>query len=221
MLNGFVVIVLMLIGGIVGGTVNHLNLQEKGWRFWWKQVLTSTAAALLVPLFLALTKSDLLKSLLDNKHPLFSPDVFVFFSFCLLGGIASNRFIVSLSDKILQEVKQTKEEVSDIRKQTEPLLEQITEPDTERFFEEQEGESKEVDEEERKVLEALRHPHYKLRTISGIAVDTHLPREEVQRLLHTLKSKGLVMEVAKTRRRGIRWAITSQGLKVLKEVGDR
>ena len=206
-----IVLGLMLFGGLAGGTVNYLEIQKRGWRIWGKQVLFSTVAALLVPLFLSLAKSNLLESLLNRENLLSSSDIFVFLGFCLLGGVASNRFIASLSARVLREVEQTREEVAEIREQTEPLLEQITEP------EEKEWERIEpkISEEEEQVLKALAHPRYKLRSISGIVADTGLSREDVERILHALKSKKLVMEVAKTRRKGIRWALTSRALRLL------
>lgn len=213
LLNTVMVIALMVFGGIAGGTVNYLNGEERAWRVWCKQILLSTAAAMLVPLFLALAQSSLLESMLQSKNMFASSDIFVFFGFCLVGGIASNRFIATISKKVLQEIKQTQEEVKEIREQTAPFLEQITEP------EESEEESfrnlVQVRNEERKVLKALNHPRYKLRSISGIVADTGLPREQVEKMLDELKDKGLVIEVTKTRRKGIRWMISSRGLYVL------
>ncbi len=212
MLNAIVVIVVIGLGGIIGGTINFVNDQTKGWCAWLKQVLLSTAAALLVPLFLALARSDLLESLLQSKDIWTSSDVFVFLGFCLVGGIASNRFISSISDKILQEVKRTREEIKEIQEQTEPIVEQLTEP-------EEVGVGQrtrvQITDEERRILEALNHPHYKLRSISGIMTDTNLPREQVERLLQELKSKGLVVEVNKTQKKGIRWMISNLGLREL------
>ena len=175
-------------------------------------------ASFLVPVFLALGESNLLKALLENKSPLTTPDAFVFFGFCLLAGIASNRFITSLSERVLQQVRRTQEEVNEIREQTEPLLEQITE--SEELEEENvrvlDKIQQDLGEEEMRVLRALvDHPRYKLRSILGIMNDTGLSREEVIRVLHDLKKKGLVREVAKLQRKGIRWSITSRGIQLL------
>lgn len=211
MYNYIMVTVIMGFGGIIGGTINFVNDQMKGWSAWFKQVLLSTAAALLVPLFLALAKSGLLESLLQSKNIWASSDIFVFLGFCLVAGIASNRFISSISERILREVKRTKEEVKEIQEQTEPILEQLIEPD-----EESTGQRVQITDEERKILNALNNSLYKLRSISGIVAETKLPREKVEKLLKELKDKGLVIEVNKTRKKGIRWMISNLGLRELK-----
>jgi len=105
--------VLMLTGGILGGTINHLldrenQLRKKetatgGYRFdddLKKSVIIGIGAALLVPLFLKTIQSRLLNfNEINHEH------IFVFLGFCIVASISSRKFISTISDRLLKTIQ--------------------------------------------------------------------------------------------------------------------
>ena len=209
-----IVVILMLLGGLLGGTTSYMRQNmgngQKDARTWLQQASISISAAFLVPLFLAIAKSNLLDNVIKSSPS----DAFVFFSFCLLAGLTSDRFIQSISDRVLQQAREAQKMAENAEEQTKILLEQVTEPEDGDDVKSLTEDIK-INEKEKKVLKALEHPIYKLRSIGGIVNDTGLSRNDVEQILEKLKSEGLVREVPKTQRPGIRWAITSKGLAAL------
>jgi len=117
-------ILIMLVAGIFGGVINYYLDQESkeenkrvvtaNYR---RSVIISLGAALLVPLFLKMISSDLAD--LSKIDP---ATIMVFFGFCLVAAISSRKFIATLSEKVLQEVKEAKQkarETEERLKQTE------------------------------------------------------------------------------------------------------
>lgn len=120
----------MALAGIIGGLVNGFLPAPEGEqaKIWWKCVLTGLGASLIVPVFLFLTQSKILDELVraipENTPPeplseaisLKVQNYLVFFSFCTIAAITSTRFITTVSDRLLSEIKKevdaTKQAVS-------------------------------------------------------------------------------------------------------------
>ena len=198
----------MIAAGILGGTVSFAltKTEQSSLTDWLWAVLVGIGASLLVPLFLNTISSDLLSKLLAaNAEP---PTPFVFGGFCLLAAIASKAMIQTLTQKVLQDVKTTREEVSALQSEVAPIINKETETD------EAEAEPGRVpavalDDRRSAILTALLHPRFTLRSVSGIARQLERDRAEVLSDLKTLAESGLVTQVQA--RRGIRWAITPAG----------
>jgi len=71
----------------------------------------------------------------------------------------------------------------------------------------------ELDDNKRRVLEALGGGQYTFRTLSGLSKDTGLDRPNVNEILTNLISKGLAGQAM--RRKGIKWFITEDGRRAL------
>ena len=105
-------IVVMIVAGIAGGTVNYALLSDgdrTGWGAWCRASGMGLAASFLMPLFLNTISSSLVPNILDAKGG--AGDILFFAGFCLLAAISSRAFITTLSDKILREARDAKHQV--------------------------------------------------------------------------------------------------------------
>jgi len=97
----------MILAGFYGGIVNYFLESEKtearSKLSLWQMVVIGIGAAFLVPLFLTLISSNLV-----NLKQLEFSKILVFFGFCLIAAISSRRFIMTISERILKEVKEAK-----------------------------------------------------------------------------------------------------------------
>lgn len=115
-------ILIMLFAGTFGGIINYYLDQENREKNkettranYRKSIIIGIGASLLVPLFLKMISSDLAD--LSKMDP---ATIMVFFGFCLVAAISSRKFIATLSERVLQEVKEAKEKA----RETEERLKQ-------------------------------------------------------------------------------------------------
>jgi hypothetical protein len=115
---------IMVLGGLLGGWVSFL-LEEKPadgkprWG-WFRSLWVGLGASFLVPLFLHVLSSDLVKDILAGPAK-YAPGVhdakgLVFGGFCLLAAISARRFISTLTDSVMQMLKEVKAETKTLRK---------------------------------------------------------------------------------------------------------
>jgi hypothetical protein len=103
-LHLIILIAIMLVLGGFGGFLNYLNdfdtleNEQKSGRSRSKYILLGIGAALLIPLFLKMIESNIIRSR-DNL------DYLIFAGFCLIAAIFSRRFISSLGDRIMEVAK--------------------------------------------------------------------------------------------------------------------
>ncbi|GAB3893630.1 hypothetical protein GCM10028803_07940 [Larkinella knui] len=141
----------MLLAGIIGGLVNCYlpTAAEESPKIWWKCVLMGLGASLIVPVFLFLTQSKILDELVKvipenapgaSANPAISAAIslkvqnyLVFFSFCTIAAISSTRFITSVSDRLMaelkKEVKETKQEVRETKEDVKATRQKVKETD--------------------------------------------------------------------------------------------
>lgn len=119
----------MLLAGIYGGIINFFLEYEKAEArsrlTIWHMMIIGTGASLLVPLFLTLISSNLV-----NLKQLEFSKILVFFGFCLIAAISSRRFIMTISERILKEIREAK----DVAAQAKDKVTQIEQQD---FIDEQ------------------------------------------------------------------------------------
>src|SRR5690554_1558660 len=100
----WVLIFIMVACGAFGGFLNYLNdfdtvqNEKKNNRIRFKYILLGIGAALLIPLFLNMISSDIIRS---TDHA----DYLIFAGFCLVAAIFSRRFISTIGDRILETAK--------------------------------------------------------------------------------------------------------------------
>lgn len=95
---------IIVLGGMVGGLVSgYLSPKEevhaKSWGDYFSDALVGVGAACLVPVFLQIVSSEILTELYSKGIK--ARWALVFFSYCVLGGISSRRFIQVVTDKTL------------------------------------------------------------------------------------------------------------------------
>ncbi|UFH52296.1 YEATS-associated helix-containing protein [Spirosoma sp. KNUC1025] len=125
----WIVLLIMLVGGILGGIVNFYFVpaptdqpQSLG-----RCVILGVGASALVPIFLFITQSKVLDKLFAPVSANLSDsdkaiDTLFFISLCFLAGISSTRFITSVSDQM---ITQLKEDIKDTNKTVKENSEKI------------------------------------------------------------------------------------------------
>ncbi len=218
-----------LLGGLVRWVRSASQSEEPlSCRTFLRFFLTSLAAVFLVPLFLSFTRSEVLNNALSpNKGTSLPENLFLLFAIALAASLGAERFISSVSQRLLQDIQRHDQEIKAIQKdmaQHERYIQMLKEPEigpptprvggTVGIAAVQPEEAKPLEKDVCQVLEALVSGPYRLRSLSGLAVDTELPPERVREILERLKAGGEVMEVATDE--GPRWAITAQGYRMLR-----
>lgn len=100
----WVLVFIMVVCGAFGGFLNYLNdfdtieNEKKNKQIRFKYILLGIGAALLIPLFLNMISSDIIRS---TDHA----DYLIFAGFCLVAAIFSRRFISTIGDRILETAK--------------------------------------------------------------------------------------------------------------------
>jgi hypothetical protein len=218
LVHWLILITIMILSGLLGGFVNYFfNGYKKTKIQNIYEILKSTsagvAAALLVPLFLNMISSNLIKESQDDVYKLF-----ILTGFCLIASISSKKFIQSISDKILDEVKTVKDRVSDVEKELDPIIEKETEDDSKTFHEESFLKSsshepfREFDEDDIptiKVLKSLSQSKFTFRTLSGIGKDIGFEPPIINDIMTELMAEGFVDY--KPRENGSKFYITKSG----------
>ncbi len=209
--NYILLISIMIGAGFLGGITNYFRIEQekKGWSAFFKNILMGISASLLIPLFLNMISSDLLKeSSTDSSH------IFIFFGFCLIASLCSKAFIQTMSDRVLNEVKKTKEKVEDIEKDVEPIISKETEAqeaeDTGSFLKLR---AFSFDEDAKKVLNSLASSKYAWRTLTGITQETGMPKQNMLNSLSWLSSNRLAVKTGEKGR--TLWGLTLEGRDIL------
>lgn len=192
------IIVWIIIGtGIFGGLINYFrNVLDKDFKKTEtiKPILLGLAASALVPLFLNMISSDLLKG--EEIEIL---NYFIFLGFCLIASIFSGEFIDSIGKKVINQIREVKKEIEDSNTEDESLnIEEVNKIDS-------------LDEKKKIILSAFINSRYTYRSISGLCKDTGLDKVTIKRELKDLLKLNLVTVVE--RQKGTKWKITSEGYK--------
>jgi hypothetical protein len=198
----------MLLSGAVGGLINSYladPVTEKPLT-WWQHIILGIVAAFIVPVFLNTISSRLIAEIKITDKPLTSEilsKLLVLAGFCLVASVSSRAFIRSMTDRLLQEVSAAKNVAKQAKQQADNAsaiasLSVETEPQDElgagNSLSMVAAPKPEVTETERKILQAMVNSRFSMRSISGIAKDSSLPREQVNTCISDLISKALIME---------------------------
>jgi DNA-binding MarR family transcriptional regulator len=208
---------IMMFAGAFGGLVNYFierrDSPEKSSIL--RSLVVGVGASFLVPLFLNMISSDLMRQLDQDAGKLL-----VFVGFCLIAAITSSAFIRSLSDKILKEASEAKRLSKELNDAMMPILLRETEAASEEVKLKIANGAESLDPETSEVLFALASGRYAWRTVDGLHHQTGLDRAVIETHLQSLIQGGYV--VCREDAQGIkRWAITAAGRKAWVEVEAR
>jgi hypothetical protein len=121
-LHIFLVMLIMLGAGILGGYINHLQTgKAEPDNTPWKCLVIGIGASALVPLFLNMISSNLFDEVLSNAPSRKLSTFFVFAGLCLVAAIASTRFIGTLLDKLFAQVQKLQDKTESLEAKTEQI----------------------------------------------------------------------------------------------------
>jgi hypothetical protein len=214
----------MLIAGALGGLIAFFlsDPQNEKKLAWWQQMIVGIGAAFIVPLFLNMISGDLIDKIrgTNGQNPDFSK-LFVLAGFCLVAAFSSRAFIQSISEKILQAVRnadkkaeEAKEQAAEAKEVVAPLIEEET---AEELISDSPmnklAATPELSDEERSVLRTMVNGSYSIRSISGMAKDSGLEKAKVNAAITSLIVKKLVTQTRSTGGQP-RWYATRLGRKI-------
>lgn len=204
--NAITIVLIMLTAGILGGYTNYLVIKEEvsstegadslqtiNRNLKKKSLFLGVSASLLVPLFLTTISSSILDFSL--VYPL--KNYFIFGGFCLLAAISSKRFIEDVYSRIIKAENEAKaanakaEDAQEVVKELQESNTEVNEDDYKRLLDNLAKIKTIVDaptkEDVYKVVKAFIDSKYSYRTASGVAKESNLNVNEVERILNWLK----------------------------------
>jgi|LSQX01.2.fsa_nt_gb hypothetical protein len=197
----FLVMILFgLLGGVVNFIYSHPGKNKKGSgpvvSDLLKSLITGVAASFLVPLFLNMISSNIVRE--SETDPI---KLVVFAGFCVIASASSKAFIRGISNKVLERVNKVEEDVQAVKTELRPVILKHTEIDktgsgdwdAEDTNNPQPGHGKadQIETSKIKVLETLSNSEYAFRTVNGLARDANMEPELVQECLEDCISSGL------------------------------
>ena len=217
------ILVGIIIGaGLLGGAANYHMEKANGSGFL-KSLLLGLTAAATVPLFLKTVSSNLMSDCLKNEDLSL---YLVFFGFCTVAALFSSKFLQSLADKLLQEVKEVKQKQEELAETTEVLVEHNSEPsdttapiisppgagDGSEFESFKSGASSKsatvfAISEEQKIIAMLQSSQFAFRTVEGIAKDTGMDMMVTQAKLLEMEIQGKVKKTKRARDGVMVWCL--------------
>jgi hypothetical protein len=214
MCNEFWILTVLIIGGVLGGAVNRVlgKPDDTPPPSWARSILVGFAASFLVPLFLNMISSDLIK----RPNGAGFADLLVLLGFSLVAAISSTAFIRTLSDRVLQEAKLAQREaaeakagVTNVQKTMQPIVDKETESDSLADEAKPLMAESQPQTDDMMLLKALTGGRWALRSQSGLAKETGIDPVATSQHLETLLAQGMVGRT--TTRNGPRWFITEAG----------
>lgn len=219
-----IIIGIIVAAGLLGGSANYYMEQANGSGFR-KSVLLGLTASATVPLFLKTVSSSLLDECIKGD-PAFFSSYFVFFGFCTVAAIFSSKFLQSLGDKLLQELKDVKQKQEELTETTDVLVAENSDPaetsnpaeapvDAPKTGSEFEayipGQTEKAPEsafvsDEQKIMGALKGK-YAFRTVDGVAKDAGMDQGSVQAKLLEMELKGKVKKTKRARDGVMVWSL--------------
>lgn len=210
----------MVVFGLLGGVVNFIysypNGRKKSLLFvdLLKSLITGVAASLLVPVFLNMISSNIVRE--SETDPLM---LLVFAGFCVIASISSKAFIRAISSRVLERMNKVEEDVQAVKAEIRPVVLKHTEIDDSGSANEaaagdppraiSDGSADRIETGRIKVLEKLSKSEYAFRTITGLARDANMEPEKVQECLEDCISCGLAGQIENSL--GPRFYITEDG----------
>ncbi|MDP5209222.1 YEATS-associated helix-containing protein [Microbulbifer sp. 2205BS26-8] len=207
----------MLVSGILGGLVNYYQMlfTEEDPAGLARCLILGLCGALLVPIFLKFTQSDLLIEIQGDPSRLL-----LFTGYCLLAAIASRMFVFNAARRQLHDasiararVEHLEQELRTMQLEMMPLLEYEIEGDPERGPALDFNQIRKLDDNALQVLSQLNGGECVFRSLSGMVKDSGMETNTIARALSSLLVLEMVGKIHS--HLGIRWYITGKGRQVV------
>jgi hypothetical protein len=218
-------LIVMVLAGTLGGVINFYWTDPSDQsRTLLKSIVVGIGASFLVPLFLNMLSSnliDLIRGTAEVKPDL--SKLLIFAGFCLIASISSRVFIQTITDRLLREVQQAKQEAREAKQEAsqaqeviEPLIAREVEP--EGLPSNEAGNMRAlaplIPAEHERLLDAFGNSRFALRTLSGLTADTKMNIGELSPVLERMEAEGLVGK--RQGKKGELWFLTTDGRRLLR-----
>lgn len=218
------IVLMMLSCGALGGLINFFLLDEKqdsAAKPWWQHAVIGIGASFMVPLFLNMISSGLIDQIQgSSSQPPDYSKLLVLAGFCLVAAISSRAFITSMSDRVLREVKEVKQEAAKAQEEAaeaKATMETFVERDDD------DGDATEVtaqshkalaplvlSEDEKAVMHVMANSSFAMRSLSGISRQAEFDQTRANVAITSLMEKSLIAQG--TSQKGYpRWYLTTAG----------
>jgi hypothetical protein len=195
------IIVLTIVAGLLGGVGNLLLdvsaiVKTRDNRLTFvlticASLLLGVVAAGLVPLFLSMSKSELIRSAMGTDPPA-NIDKLVYFGFCLVAAVTSRRFIDNVAERAFKLASAANERTEATEKDIKEITAKFEEPPVGHAANRVNVANQNEPLEMTTLRAIVANPTYTRRSVEGISEDVKKTVPEVQATLDVLVAKGLV-----------------------------
>jgi hypothetical protein len=219
-MNKYLILTLIIISaGIFGGIVRFFNSSDLSKKINWKEfikfILTGIGAAILIPLVLNMISSDLIKGNIIEYA-----NYFIFAGFCFIGAYLSDRFLTTVGEKILNEVKKVQSKQESTNKVVNSLLENESEPidseNKDKFDRVLQNINNKIEPKDKPLINRVlltfgKEGKYSFRSIKGISNEIGTSVDTVTLIFDVLEDNDLIRKIRKRNDGEYLWGITSHG----------
>jgi len=215
-------ILIIIFAGCLGGIANYHRYEiNQNYKFFnlRRSLLSGLVASATVPLFLQMVSSNLLS---DAQQPDGEYKFFIFGGFCLIAAFFSNRFLQSVSDKVIQDLQQKttriEQETLENREKVDVLIDDKTLQSDLRSNIAAISEDIEptliLDKATDEFLDLFSSDTYRFRTLGGISKELGVEEDLATDILKKLEADELVKGFTNTDGNRI-FSITKKGRKLV------
>jgi hypothetical protein len=217
-----ILICITIVTGIFGGLVKFFNSIDTTkpiiFKEFLKYILTGIGAAILIPLFLNMISSDLIKT-----EKIEVPDYFIYTGFCFIAAYLSDKFLSTIGDRILNEVKKVKSKQESTSQTVDFLIDNETAPIDSNVNETYlmadtviQNLTNKIEQKDigliTEILNAFeKSGKYTFRSIKGISKEFNYPESTVGIMIKVFEDNGLIQKIRKRSDGQFLYGITSLG----------
>jgi hypothetical protein len=219
---------MMLSCGVLGGSINFFLLKEKqdSPLTCSQHALVGIGASFMVPLFLNMISSGLIDQVQGSATT--PPDhskLLVLAGFCLVAAISSRAFITSMSDRVLREVKEVKQEAAKAQEEAaeaKATMESLVERDDGEISDSGDSLSTtktqpDLSADEKAVIGVMANSSFAMRSLSGISKQAEFDKTRANVAITSLMEKNLVAQ-GSSQKGYPRWFLTTAGRMHVKKI---
>lgn len=191
---------IILSCGLIGGLANYHRFEYNKSTVIFeisKSLLTGVVASATVPLFLNMVSSNLMEEAIIPGNEL---KYFIFGGFCLIAAFFSNRFLQSISDRMIQDLQKKTLQIKEETLQNSNNLETIInnalpngDLDDEILIS-RSITSNEIGSNEsmQNIMKAFKNNKYSFRTLKGISNDAGMNKSDAKKVIEDLREKNVI-----------------------------